>query len=104
MVEGHHWFVNDKLLHPLDRGSLGPVEDLDVVFGVYLDSSTMCVGLVERFSNPTVIVVEESSVLHELYASSLKNRATLRPVIHDSDLHGRVGIPDGNGLLDGVIV
>ena len=97
-------FVNNELLLSLSRFSSVSVEDLNVVPCIDLDSCAFDISFVQSFTHTAPVVKEEAPVMHKLDAATLEDRATLRTVVHDCHLFGRVCISDSDGLSNGVII
>ena len=89
--------VNHELHLTLLGGGLGVIKHLDEVSGVNLDTLAECVGLVKRFSNTTPVVVQKTSVLHDLNHTVGENGSTLGAIVHDSKLHVSGWASNGEG-------
>ena len=73
MVEGNDWLIGNELLSSLHGCGFCPIEDLNVIFGIHLDTSTGGICLVKSLTDTTSVIVEETPVLHELDVAALEN-------------------------------
>ena len=73
VVEGNDWLICNELLSSLHGCSFCRIEDLNVIFGIHLDTSARGICLVKSLTNTTSIIMEETPVLHELDIATLEN-------------------------------
>ena len=85
-------------------GNFSVIEELNEVAGIDLNALTISVGLVEGLAYTTAIIVQQTPVLHDLNDSVGEYRASLRAIVHDSELHAGGWATNGQGRVDGVVV
>lgn len=97
--------VDQELHLALLGGSLRVVEELNEVAGIDLNTlSTFMSDFIKRLTDTTAIIVQKTPVLHDFDDAVRKDSATLRAVVHDSELHVCGWATDGQGGVDGVVV
>jgi len=82
---------------------LSVVKEVQVVGGRDFDGLSIVIYFIEGVSHASLIIEEHPSILHELYPT-LEDRSSLGPTVHDSHLELLLGVFDGNGRLDRVVV
>jgi len=83
------------------------VDQLDAVNGIDLNALPIWSFLIERLLNTTIVIKEQTAVLHELNGAILEGRSTLSSIVHHGELAqlgiGRL-IDNRDGAIDRVIV
>ena len=90
--EVNRCLLNSELLCSLLRFRLLSVKDLQVVFGIALNTKTVILGLIECLIRRHVITVKHPTVLHHFNVCPLGQVccASLRPLIHKVHLDCRL--------------
>ena len=88
-----NWHGSVELLGSLKTFSCFEVENLKLVDGIDLDSFSIFVSLVEKFVDSFVVIVGETSVLHEFDVSCVVDvsGSTLSTIVHYGNLSSCVG-------------
>ena len=71
------------------------VENLEVVGGIYPHPVSELIGLIERLTDTSPVIEEESSLVHELHGTLCQRGTSLRSGVHQSQLIAIGDIFDG---------
>jgi len=91
------WLFGSNLLLTLLRMSFLGIIYVYIVFSTCLDSEAVLVRFIEDFNYSFIVILNQSSVMHQLNASFCQlSCSTLCPVIHHSKLFATFCISHGN--------
>lgn len=96
--------IDSKLDLSLLRLPCSPIEELQEISGIDLDANAIFVRLIEVFTDTSAIFEHKSTILHDFNASIRKDRATLRTIIHDSQLRVVTLATNSDRRVDWVVI